>query len=279
MKFLFFGDIIGKTGRRAIAFVLPSLKKKHKIDLVIANAENIAHGIGVTVKTLGSLIESGVDFFTSGNNVFRKPNEVDELFRTFAGKIIRPMNFEGEYAGSGYESIEVKGKQVYIANFIGQVFMENQFSGLISSPFKALDDFLQSRKESDIIIVDFHSEATSEKRGFGFYADGRVSAVLGTHTHVQTADAQILPHGTAYISDTGMVGAANTVLGVSRDRALELFLGKKSKIENMVESNEVEVGYVVVEIDEQTGKAKSIKSFYDKTKISQSGESLTRRSA
>ena len=267
MNILFFGDIVGKTGRKAIATVLPSLKKKHKADLVIANTENIAHGIGVTSKTTGVLFDAGVDFLTSGNHVFRKPNEVDVVFRKFAGKIIRPMNFEGEYAGSGSGEIEVKGKKVIIANFIGQVFMENQFSGLISSPFRALDKFLQSCKESDIIIVDFHSEATSEKRGFGFYADGRVSAVLGTHTHVQTADAQVLSKGTAFISDIGMVGAADTVLGVNKDRALEQFLGKKSKIENMVESDTVEMGYVVIEIDEEKGKAKSIKRFLERVKI------------
>ena len=269
MRFLFFGDIIGKTGRKAIASVLPSLKKKHKADLVIANAENVAHGIGVTAKTVGALVDAGVDFLTSGNHVFDKQKEADEVFRQFEGKIIRPINFEGQYAGKGYEKIDVAGKKVAIANFNSQVFMDNQFSGLISSPFKALDTFLQSQKKSDIIIVDFHSEATSEKRGFGFYADGRVSALIGTHTHVQTADAQILPNGTAYISDVGMVGAANTVLGVNRERALEQFLGKKSKIENMVESDLAEVGYVVVEVD-ATGKAKSIKSFLDRVKINRS---------
>lgn len=115
--------------------------------------------------------------------------------------------------------------------------------------------------------MDFHSEATSEKRGFGFYANGRVTAVIGTHTHVQTADAQVLAGGTAYISDVGMVGAADTVLGVNRERALEQFLGKKSKIENMVDGNEAEVGYVVFEVDDATGKAKSIKSFLERVKI------------
>ncbi|MDP2933417.1 MAG: YmdB family metallophosphoesterase, partial [bacterium] len=148
-----------------------------------------------------------------------------------------------------------------------QVFMENQFDGLIGSPFAAADEILQNAPKSDIIIVDFHSEATSEKRGFGFYLDGKVSAVLGTHTHVQTADAQVLPGGTAYISDAGMCGAADSVLGVKPELALERMLtGKKVPLEGK-ETEESEVGYVVMDIDEANGKAREIKAYLERVRI------------
>lgn len=267
MKILFFGDIVGRTGRKAVAKVLPSLKKKYKIDFVIANGENAAHGIGLTPKIAGELFDSGIDFMTSGNHIFRRPEQVDELFNQFGDRLIRPMNFEGEYAGRGFGMVTVGGREVVIANFHSQVFMEGQFRGLIASPFKALDNFLQEQKKSSIIIVDFHSEATSEKRGFGFYADGRVSAVIGTHTHVQTADAQVLPGGTAYISDVGMNGSADSVLGIDKDKAVEGFIGQKTPGEYIIETNEAELGYVVVGVDEKTGKAKSIKSFLERVKI------------
>ncbi|PIR96842.1 MAG: TIGR00282 family metallophosphoesterase [Candidatus Doudnabacteria bacterium CG10_big_fil_rev_8_21_14_0_10_41_10] len=267
MKILFFGDIVGRTGRIAITKVLPRLKKKYKIDLVVANGENAAHGTGLTLKTAQSIYDAGVDFITSGNHIFRRPEQIDELFAKFGEKLIRPMNFEGEYSGEGWGKIVVHGKEVIIANFHSQVFMETQFQGLIASPFKALDNFLQDQEKSAIIIVDFHSEATSEKRGFGFYADGRVTAVIGTHTHVQTADAQVLPKGTAYISDVGMCGSANSILGVDKDRAIQNFLGQKGSGEYYKETEEAEAGFVVLEVDGKTGKVKSIKSFLEIVKV------------
>jgi len=268
MKILVFGDIIGKTGRKGLAQILPSLKKKYKPDLVIANAENVAHGIGVTMRTVQALFDAGVDFLTTGNHIFDRMTEVDEVFSHYEGRIIRPMNFVGEYPGSGSGQVKVKKKTVYIANFNARVFMEKQFRGMIASPFDALDKFLQTVPKSAIIIVDFHSEATSEKRGFGFHADGRVSLVYGTHTHVQTADAQILSKGTAYISDVGMTGAADSVLGVDQEKAVAGFLGKSFSGDNMVDSDEIESGFLVVEVDEATGLAKKITSERLRVKLS-----------
>ncbi len=267
MKILFFGDIVGKTGRRAVAEILPRLKKEHRLDLVIANGENAAHGVGLTVKITQELFGYGIDFLTSGNHIFDKAEQIDEVFAKFSGRVVRPANFEGSYAGRGWAEAEVKGHKVFVANFNAQVFMENQFRGLIASPFKALDEFLQTVPKSGIIIVDFHSEATSEKRALGFYADGRVSAVLGTHTHVQTADAQILPGGTAYVSDVGMCGAADSILGVQKEKALERFLTDGRSPLEVAETDQAEVGYVVMDIDETNGKAKSIKAFLEKMNL------------
>lgn len=265
MKILFFGDIVGKAGRRAVAKLLPELKEKHRPDLVMANVENAAHGVGVTPKILQELSDLGIQFFTSGNHIFDKAEQVAECFAKFSGRLIRPANFEGDYAGEGQAEIQVAGKVVRIVNLNAQVFMENQFRGLIGSPFAALDKILQNAAESDIIIVDFHSEATSEKRALGFYADGRVAAVIGTHTHVQTADAQILPGGTAYLSDIGMCGAAQSVLGVKKESALKRFLNPERSSLDIEEGGETESGYAVIEIDDETNKARFIKSFLERT--------------
>jgi metallophosphoesterase (TIGR00282 family) len=264
MKILFFGDVVGKTGRKAVAKILPELKKKHQVGLTIANAENSAHGIGLTSKTCAELLAAGVDFLTSGNHVFDKPEQAEKALAEFSGRLIRPANFEGAYAGPGWADIAIAGHSVAVASFNSQVFMEKQFSGLIASPFKALDRFLQTREKSGIIIVDFHSEATSEKRAFGFYAAGRVTAVIGTHTHVQTADAQVLSGGTAYISDVGMTGAADSVLGVDKDKVIKRFLEDEQAPMDVDEGNVAEVGYVVIEADEKTGRAISIVSHLDK---------------
>jgi len=268
MKILFFGDIVGKTGRHAVRQVLPGLKKKHKPDLVIANGENAAHGIGLTVKTARELFDAGVDFLTGGNHMFDKQEQIAEVFAAYPEKVIRPANFEGNYPGSGFVRLAVGEVSVLVINLNAQVFMERQFDGLISSPFKKLDEILQSGPKSDIILVDFHSEATSEKRGLGFYADGRASAVWGTHTHVQTNDAQILPGGTAYISDVGMCGSAQSILGVDKELVLRRFLSADKVSLEVEESAEAEIGYIVLEVDEKTGKAISIKSSLECSKVS-----------
>lgn len=250
--------------------ILPRLKTEHQPDLVIANGENAAHGIGITLKIARELFDAGVDFLTGGNHMFDKSEQVAEAFATYPEKIIRPANFEGNLPGQGYAVVNLGAVSVAIINLNAQVFMERQFEGLISSPFKKLDELLQKLPKSDIILVDFHSEATSEKRGLGFYADGRVAAILGTHTHVQTADAQILPGGTAYISDVGMCGAAQSVLGVKKELALKRFLSDEKISLEVDESSEAEVGYVVLEIDETSGKAEAIKAYLERLKITNS---------
>jgi len=260
MKILFFGDIVGKTGRQAIAAILPKLKKEHKPDLVVANAENAAHGSGISQRTAVALFESGCDILTGGNHIFDKKDQSEEAFRNFPDKIVRPANFDDSWPGKGWVSTRVGSKEVVVSNFNAQVFMERQFRGEIASPFQSFDKLLHDWPKSAIIIVDFHSEATSEKRGFGLHADGRAAAVLGTHTHVQTADAQVLPGGTAYISDVGMVGAANSVLGVEPAGPLARFSGDERARLEVMETNTAEVGYVIIDIDNVTGKAYSITS-------------------
>lgn len=266
-KILFFGDIVGKTGRAAVRQVLPALKKKHKPNLVMANGENAAHGIGLTAKIARELFDCGIDFLTGGNHMFDKPQQINEVFAAYSDRVIRPANFEGDYPGAGFATLEVKGVKVLLINLNAQVFMEHQFAGFIGSPFKKLEEILQTAGKSDIILVDFHSEATSEKRGLGFYADGRVSAILGTHTHVQTADAQVLPGGTAYISDVGMCGSAQSILGVKKETALKRFLSAEKVSLEVEESAEAELGYIVLNIDEKTGKARGIKAFLETIKL------------
>lgn len=266
MKFLFFGDIVGKTGRQAVAKVLPELRKEYSPDLVIANVENLAHGKGVTLKTFQEVIDAGVDFFTSGNHVFDKP-EAKEVFKKFPEKLIRPANFEGQLPGNGFVILEIRRQAVLVMNLAGQVFMEKQFDqGKITNPFLKLNEMLETpqAQEAKIRLLDFHAEATSEKRGMGFWADGKVAAVLGTHTHIPTADAQILPGGTGYQTDVGMTGAADSIIGVTKDSALRRFLAGEESTQktslDVADSEEFEVGYCFLEIDEQTGKCQNIVS-------------------
>lgn len=270
VKILFFGDVVGKSGRRAVAAILPELKKQYRPDLVIANGENLAHGKGLTIKTFEELLKAGVDFFTSGNHVFDKP-EASEVFAKYSDKIIRPANFEGKLQdgsalpGEGLQILHLKTGPVLIMNLNGQVFMEKQFDyGEIKNPFLEADRLLSKYENEAIVrILDFHSEATSEKRAMGIYIDGRVSAVVGTHTHVQTADAQILPNGTGYLSDVGMVGAADSVIGVKSGSAIKRFImqvdGSRTSLE-IDEGEKFEIGFAVVQIDGRTGKCKNIES-------------------
>lgn len=266
MKILFFGDIMGKTGRRAVAQALPKLREELQPDLVMANAENIAHGVGVTIATIQEMLDAGVEFFTSGNHVFDKP-EAKEAFAKWPQRIIRPANLPPELPGAGMQVIPVKGTPVLIVNLLGRVFMEKQFDqGAIGNPFLALNEILAKIGErAKIRILDFHAEATSEKRGMGFWADGRMSAVFGTHTHIPTADAQILPQGTGYLTDAGMVGAAQSIIGVEREKALNRLAAedessKKISLE-VAETDEYEMCYLVLEIDEATGKCQNINSY------------------
>lgn len=263
MKILFFGDINGKSGRNAITKILPELRSKHSPDLVIANAENVAHGKGVTLSTINALFNAGVDFCTSGNHVFSKP-EGAVVFSQFPDKIIRPANVPKNLPGQGFAIIEARGQKILMINLLGRVFMKEQFDfGEIGNPFMALDEILTSvGKEANIKILDFHAEATSEKRGMGLYADGRLSAVLGSHTHVQTGDAQILPGGTGYLTDLGMTGAAQSVIGVKTEGAImRLKTEGEEKVPLEIDEGSLfEIGYAVMEIDERTGKCQNIKA-------------------
>lgn len=256
LKILFFGDVVGKIGRLAVKEVLPKLRKELKPDLVIANVENIAHGVGVTKKTLKVLQDAGVDCFTSGNHIWKK-TEAKELLADESVKLIRPANYIENLPGSGSLIIEVKKKKIQIINLVGQAFMHEEFN----SPFKVLDEILEKEnaEKSDVILLDFHAEATSEKNAMGWYVDGKISAMLGTHTHVPTSDAKILPKGCGYISDVGMVGAKDSVIGNDKDVILESFLTGEPFKFILPEQGVCQVNSVLLDIDAKTGKTINIK--------------------
>jgi metallophosphoesterase (TIGR00282 family) len=261
LKILFFGDINGEPGRKVVKKVLPKLLEEEKPDLVLANVENLAHGKGVTVKTLEELIRAGIAGFTAGNHIFSKRELGEEVFQKYSDKIVRPANISHTYPGKSAIVINTTKGDVLLGNFMGQVFMEKQFPDSISSPFTAMDEWLKNyaNKNYAAVVVDLHAEATSEKVAFGYYLDGKVSALFGTHTHIPTADAKILSGGTAYITDVGMCGAADSVLGVTKELSLERFLtGNRVAFDIPEDASKAEVSYVIINVDEKTSKAKSI---------------------
>lgn len=221
MKILYFGDVVGKVGRAGVRAILPQWIKEYQPDLIIANAENVAHGAGITPKTVHELQQAGVQFFTSGNHVWDKPNG-EELLQESKPVVIRPENYGSRRSGKGIAELEIGGKKVLIINLQGQVFMKEE----VDNPFLAANHILASYPPHKYaaIFVDFHAETTSEKVALGWHLDGRVSCVVGSHTHVPTADARILPDGTAYISDVGMVGPKDSVIGVDKDVIVKRFV-------------------------------------------------------
>lgn len=225
MKLLVIGDIIGKPGRQAAKRAVKEIRKNHKIDLIIANGENLAHGLGMTKKTFDEMCEGGIDFFTSGNHILKRPEIFPEMEKKNA-KVIRPANFPPGNPGKGYQIITKKGKKFLIINLNGRVFMDHDYD----CPFRIIDQILKDHRKTklDGILVDFHAEATSEKIAMKHYLDGRVSALVGTHTHVPTADPEVTEKGLAYITDIGMVGPTDSVIGVEKENILESFLKQTS---------------------------------------------------
>lgn len=231
MKILFFGDVFGKPGREAIQKILPAWHKKYKPDFTIANVENIAHGSGVTQNTLNDLDELGLfDAYTSGDHIWDKP-QIKIILQNTNIPLLRPLNYRTTYMGEGYKIVTSGAKRLLVINLLGRVFMKNNEN--INNPLLAVDDVLKKytlnkeeddKEKVDGIFVDIHAEATAEKRVLGAYLDGRVSAVVGTHTHVPTRDEQILPKGTAYITDVGMVGALNSSLGLDFKGLIQEYL-------------------------------------------------------
>jgi metallophosphoesterase (TIGR00282 family) len=255
IKILFIGDINGKIGRETVKKILPKIKSEYHPDLVFANAENAAHGAGVTEATIKELLAAGIDHFTTGDHAFDAKQL--ELFDKYP--ILRPANFLTGVPGHGYKIIEWKNEKILLINALGQVFMPmNQ-----DNPFHKLDEILAkhrlSEKKLSAIIVDIHAEATSEKIALKHYLNGRVSAVLGTHTHVMTADAQITDKGTAYITDTGMAGAAEECIGVAKEGIIKTFLTQIRSQHVIPETGPSIFNAVLIEINERTGRAKSIK--------------------
>ena len=252
MKVIFIGDLVGKIARQALKEILPEWRKKYAPDFVVVNGENMAHGIGMTNKTVDEVLAAGVDVITSGDHAFDKAEEDN----VFAGhpNVLRPANWPPGVPGQGVFLAVNKQKSLLVVNLIGRVFLRQHFD----CPFRKLDEILGEQKSTPILI-DFHAEATSEKNVMGLYADGRVSAVLGTHTHIGTVDTKVLPQGTAFVTDAGMVGAVNSVIGDEKESVLDSILHQtKFKLEP-VESGACQIGAVLIEIDEETNKAKSIK--------------------
>ena len=252
MKILFIGDIVGSPGREAIKQLLPVLKKEHNLDFVIANAENAAGGSGITPKVAAELFESGVDAITSGDHIWKK-REIFEVINQDE-RILRPLNFPAGAPGRGFAAFNTKnGPKVGVINVNGRVFME-----ALECPFKTTLLAAEAlAKETRIIIVDIHAEATSEKVAMGWYLDGKVSALLGTHTHIQTADERILPQGTAYITDVGMTGPCDSVIGRKIEDVLERFLTCVPARFAVAQDN-IQLQGAVFEIDAQTGTSRSI---------------------
>jgi metallophosphoesterase (TIGR00282 family) len=252
MNILFIGDIVGSPGRIAIDKLLPGLKQDYAIDFVIANAENASGGSGITSKVSVELFASGVDVLTSGDHIWKK-SEIFELINQ-EERILRPLNFPNGAPGRGAAVFKSKnGVKVGVINVNGRVFMD-----ALDCPFKtAFKACEELAKETKIIIVDMHAEATSEKIALGWYLDGKVSAIFGTHTHIQTADEKILPKGTAYITDVGMTGPYDSVIGRKVEDVLTRFLSSIPVKFNVAEEN-IQLHGALVDIDEQTGKARSI---------------------
>jgi len=251
MLVLAIGDVIGKPGRRAVKNLLPELKKQHRLDLVIANGENSAGGLGLTPSTAGELLKSGVDVITSGNHIWAHKEIIPELDGQLP--ILRPLNYPEGAPGRGYL---IKDKALII-NLMGRTFMGNY-----DCPFRTMDKLLGELEQiPPIIVIDFHAEATSEKMALGRYLDGRVSAVLGTHTHVATADYRVLPKGTAYITDIGMVGPIDSVIGDDSQAVIDRFLTAMPH-HLSVGKGKVMFNAVLVDIDPVSGKANEIKQIY-----------------
>ncbi|KKS26529.1 MAG: Metallophosphoesterase [Parcubacteria group bacterium GW2011_GWA2_42_11] len=262
MKILFFGDVVGRPGREALAEILPKLKKEYKPDLIFANGENSAHGVGITESVLKELTNSGIDFLTNGDHAFAL-NEAAQIYEDKLALVLRPLNWPGDVPGRGYELILNNAQRILLVSLIGRVFMRPDFN----DPFKAIADLLdeyslkgkeQGSEAVDAIIVDFHAEATSEKIALGHYLDGKVSALLGTHTHVQTSDERVLSGGTAYISDLGMVGPQDSVIGVDKQIIIKRYLTQRMWPMSLAKGRTIEVCGVLVEIDKKTGLAENI---------------------
>lgn len=256
LNILFIGDISGKIGREAVKKILPGLKEKLKIDLVIANAENIAHGSGITEPTLKEVMGAGVDWFTCGDHAFDREKNL-EAYENLP--VLRPANYSKDLPGQGHIVIKHKDKKILLVNLIGRVFMHMDYD----CPFEKFDEILDKlnldKKNISAIIIDMHAEATSEKIAFGHYADGKISAMLGTHTHVMTADDKITDKGMAYISDVGMVGFADGCIGLEKENIIKTFKTQIKHRHVIPEQGKAIFNAVNLNIDTKTGKTIKIK--------------------
>jgi len=262
MKILFFGDIVGQSGRQALKEILPELKKELAPDLTLVNGENSAAGLGFSQKTVEEILAAGVDWLTSGDHTF-DVKEAATLLEDKKWPLVRPLIWPGDVPGRGWETITVGAKKILLVALAGRVFMRQNFDDPFPRIKELLEDYsLKGAKQGseavDAILIDFHAEATSEKGAMAWFLDGQVSAVLGTHTHVPTADEKILPGGTAFISDLGMVGPKDSVLGMAPDIVIKRLLTQRQIKMETASGPLTEVNGVFLEIDDQTGLAKKI---------------------
>ncbi len=254
MRIIFIGDLVGKPGRQYLQEHLPDLKRQVKADLVIANGENAAGGAGITEKVYQEIRKSGVDLITGGNHIWDQKDIFN--FIDIEERMLRPANYPVETTpGRGTLLLSMKNgkKRAAIINLMGRVFMQ-----AIDCPFRVADREIETLKnQTPVIIVDFHAEATSEKQALGWYLDGRVSAVIGTHSHVQTADERLLPKGTAYITDAGMVGLYDSILGVDKQEPLQMFLTQQPQ-RFSIGKGRVLFNAVLIDVDDHSGRANTI---------------------
>jgi hypothetical protein len=252
MILMMIGDIVGRPGRNILREKLPLLRKEYEVDFVIANGENAAGGNGITQKIAQELFISGIDFLTMGNHIWDNKDVFN--FIEEEARMVRPANYPSGTPGRGYQVIKIEsGISIGIINISGRTFMN-----ALDCPFRTADAIIDKIKNStSIVIVDFHAEATSEKIAMGWYLDGRATLVAGTHTHVQTADERILPNGTAYITDLGMTGPMNSILGIEKETVIKKFISQLP-VRFEVAKGPSQINGIIVEIDEQTGKAQKI---------------------
>jgi metallophosphoesterase (TIGR00282 family) len=258
MRVLFIGDIVGEPGRRAVRELLPKIVKREKIDFVVANGENAAGGSGITPMLADELLGYGIDVITSGDHVWKRKEIVEKLSQD--ARVLRPANYPKESPGFGSTVAETRsGAAAGVINLQGRVFMQ-----AIECPFRtAKAEVERLKNKTRVVIIDMHAEATSEKIALGWYLDGSVSAIIGTHTHVQTADEKILPKGTAFLSDAGMTGPFDSVIGRNKEQILTRFISQLPVKFEMAEGD-VQLHGAVIDIDEKTGKAESIKRIQEK---------------
>jgi metallophosphoesterase (TIGR00282 family) len=249
IRLLFIGDVVGQPGCEFLRARLPKLKREYSVDVVIANGENSAVGNGILPFSANFLLDSGVDVITTGNHVFKRREILSYLDET--PQVIRPANFPSGCPGKGYYLYDGGSYTLCVINLMGTAFMD-----ALSNPFYEIDRILRE-VDADCYFVDFHAEATGEKKAMGFYLDGKVSCIVGTHTHVQTADEQILPNGTGYITDVGMTGPIHSVLGVNPQNVIERYR-TNMPVRFMVEDLPCEMGGILAEIDQKTGKCTKI---------------------
>ena len=253
MRILILGDVMGRPGRRAVRDLVPSLISEERLDLVVANAENAAGGMGVDIKSAKELMSAGVNVLTSGNHIWKKKEIYAYLEQE--DRLLRPANFPAGAPGKGWCTWRHGDLSALVVNVQGRVFMPNH----VEDPFRCVDAILKEHgQHSKVVIVDMHAEATSEKNAMGWYLDGRVSAVFGTHTHIQTSDERILPNGTAYITDVGMCGPFDSVIGMEKETVISGFITQLPRKFEVAQGNVVLQG-IVVDVDPTTGKAREMR--------------------